>query len=318
MKKAGKSFIVLFIVVGLLGCSLMPQALKNLVASPTPTSTLTPIPSNTPTATPDPTATATVAKLPLEIATCFDEADCPEAVGPIAFLPDGIQKDTINEIRLPYDQTLKLTYGWVAKDQQHLDQNLQHIKWVFTIDDVDYFTEDLLVNSEVDDPDNPGATNPGTWLAVTLSGWEVNEPHFIRYGFYLDEAIDDGWSLTEADHSAITTLHVVPAKIPTITPGPTVTNTPLPKPAVTKASVLPTATQGAPLTLDMTLKVTNLCSDAHVVVVTGPMRLKYTVAPGQTVEYQAAQGTYTWMIDNLYPGGPQDLFQSVWTLTLCQ
>ena len=323
MQKARKSFslfIILVVIAGLLGCSLMPQALKSMLASPTPTSTLTPIPSNTSTATPDPTATATVEKLPLEIATCFNETDCPEAVGPAAFLPEGIQKDTTNEVTLPFDQTLKLTYGWVAKDQQHLDQNLQHIKWVFTIDDVDYFTEDLLVNAGVDDPDNPGATNPGTWLAVTLSGWEVNKPHFIRYGYYLDEAIDDGWSLTEADQSAITTLHVMPAKIPTITPGPTVTNTPLPKPAVTKAPVQPTATQGAPLELNITLKVENKCSDAHVVIFNGPMRLKYTVGPGQTVEYQAAAGTYTWKIDNTYDGGPQTLDASMgwWTYTLCQ
>jgi hypothetical protein len=45
--------------------------------------------------------------------------------------------------------------------------------------------------------------------------------------------------------------------------------------------------------------------------------LKYTVDPGQTVEYQVPQGTYTWMIDNLYPGGPQDLNINVWMLTLC-
>jgi hypothetical protein len=224
----------------------------------------------------------------------------------------------INEIRLPTDQTLNLIYGWVAKDQQHLDQTLQHIKWVFTIDDVDYFSEDLLVNSDVEDMDNPGSTNPGTWLAVTLSGWEAGKPHFIRYGFYLDDSIDDGWSPTEADYSAIYSLKVMPSNIPTITPGPTITNTPLPNPVVTKVPVLPTATQGAPLTLDMTLKVTNLCPEAHLVVVTGPMRLKYNVAPGQTVEYQAAQGTYSWIIDNQFNGGPQDLYQSVWTLTLCQ
>jgi hypothetical protein len=142
----------------------------------------------------------------------------------------------------PTCQTLNLIYGWVAKDQQHLDQNLQHIKWVFTIDDVDYFTEDLLVNADIDDTDNPGATNPGTWLAVTLSGWEVGKPHFIRYGFYLDESIDDGWAPVDADYSALFNLRVVPANIPTITPGPTITNTPQTKPAVTKAPVQPTAT----------------------------------------------------------------------------
>ncbi|EKD51718.1 MAG: hypothetical protein ACD_62C00193G0001, partial [uncultured bacterium] len=123
---------------------------------------------------------------------------------------------------------------------------------------------------------------------------------------------------TEADFSSIYTLLVVPAKIPTITPGPAITNTQQPNPAVTKAPAQPTATQGPPLVLNITLKVDNKCSDAHVVVFNGPMRLKYNVAPGQTVEYQAAQGIYSWVIDNYEQGGPQELYQSVWTLTLCQ
>ncbi|MBA4384501.1 MAG: hypothetical protein C0410_07175 [Anaerolinea sp.] len=259
-------------------------------------------------------------KSPLQISICFYEVDCPEAVTISSFFPDGIQRDTINEIRLPYDQTIKLSKGWVAKDQEHLDQNLQHIKWVFSIDDQDFFTEDLLVNGEMDDEDVAGAKNPGTWLAVTLSGWEIGEPHYIRYGFYFDEAVDDGWEVSDADFSSIYTLYVVPADIPTITPGPTITNTAQPKPAVTKAPAQPTATSGAPLVLNITLKVENKCSDAHVVIFNGPMRLKYSVAPGQTVEYQAAAGTYTWKVDNSYNGGPQTLDASMgwWTYTLCQ
>jgi len=320
MSKSRKVFsvcVIAIIITGLLGCSIMPQALKNLISSATPTNTITPIPTHTLTATPDPTATATEMLPPLEISTCFDDVDCPEAVWLSSFLPDGIEKDTINEIKIPYDQTIRLSTGWVTKDQQHLDQNMEHIKWVFSIDDQDFFTEDLLVNGEVDDEDVVGAKNPGTWIALTLSGWEIGRPYYIRYGYYFDEAIDDGWSVTDADFASIYTILVKPAKIPTITPGPTITNTPQPKPEATKAAIAPTATQGPPLVLDMTLKVENLCSETAVVVVTGPMRLKYTVGPGQTVEYQAAQGTYTWLIDNLYPGGPQDLFQSVWTLTLC-
>ncbi len=321
MSKSRKIFslcIILVIVMGLIGCSIMPQTLKNVLASATTTSTITPIPSKTSTATPKPTATATVMQMPLEISTCLAAEDCPEAVPISAFLSDGIEKDVINEIRVPFDQTIKLSTGWVTKDQQHLDQNLQHIKWVFRINDKDFFTEDLLVNSEVDDEDVAGAKNPGTWMAITLSDWKIGKEYYIRYGYYLDAAIDDGWSVTEADFSSIYTLLVVPAKIPTITPGPTITNTQQPNPAVTKAPAQPTATQGPPLVLNITLKVDNRCSDAHVVVFNGPMRLKYTVAPGQTVEYQAAQGIYSWVIDNYEQGGPQELYQSVWTLTLCQ
>lgn len=311
-------FVIVFLVIS--SCSLMPQALKNMVVLATPTSTISPLPTQASTTTPTLTATKKVKQAPLEISTCLDDVDCPEAVNLAAFLPDGIERNTTNEINLPFDQTIKLSTGWIAKDQQHMDENMEHIKWVFTIDDQDFFTEDLLVSGEVDDKEEVGLKNPGTWIAVTLSDWEIGKPYYIRYGFYLDEAIDDGWSLSDADYSSIYTLLVKPAKIPTITPGPTITNTPQPKPEVTKAPVLPTATQGAPLVLNITLKVENKCSDAHVVVFSGPMRLKYSVAPGQTVEYQAAAGTYTWKIDNAYDGGPQTLDASMgwWTYTLCQ
>lgn len=76
-------------------------------------------------------------------------------------------------------------------------------------------------------------------------------------------------------------------------------------------------TEKVNLVLDLTLKVENLCSVTHVVKMSGPMELKFTVEPGKTVEWQAARGVYTWT-DNGVPGGPQELYVGVWTLTLCQ
>lgn len=327
MSKSGKSvivFIILAVILGLHGCSAMPQTIKNMFSSPTPTSTITPIPSKTPTPTPDPTAKPTMSKAPLDISTCLDKKDCPSAIAVTDILSDGIRLDETNEIRLPYDQTLKLDYGWIAKNQDYLDKNLQHIKWVFTIDDQDFFTNELLVNSEENDKDVSGGKNPGTWLAVTLSGWETGKPHYIRYGYYVDEAIDDGWAVTAADLSSIYTLHVVPVEESTVTPSGKVIKTLQPKPVVTKVpgqpTVQPTATEGAPLVLNITLRVENKCAEAHVVIFNGPMRLKYNVAPGQTEEFQAATGTYTWKIDNSFNGGPQTLDASMgyWLYTLCQ
>lgn len=70
--------------------------------------------------------------------------------------------------------------------------------------------------------------------------------------------------------------------------------------------------------LDITIKVKNQCPDKSVVIFEGPVHLKYDVAPGETKEWQAAKGAYTWTVDGI-PGqqSPMELWESVWTLTLC-
>jgi len=118
----------------------------------------------------------------------------------------------------------------------------------------------------------------------------------------------------------------VPTKTPTRVPTKTPTKTPTTPPATPvivqptqQSQVLPTAQHTASnLVLDITIKVTNLCSDRHVVIFEGPLRLKYDVGPGETKEWQGAKGTYSWTVDGV-PGqqSPMDLWESVWTLTLC-
>ncbi len=105
-----------------------------------------------------------------------------------------------------------------------------------------------------------------------------------------------------------------PTKILTMPPTSPVVVQPTQQPQVMPTSQ-PTA---ANLVLDITIKVTNLCSDRHVVIFEGPLHLKYDVGPGETKEWQGAKGTYSWTIDGV-PGqqSPMDLWESVWTLTLC-
>lgn len=70
--------------------------------------------------------------------------------------------------------------------------------------------------------------------------------------------------------------------------------------------------------LDITIKVANHCPERHVVIFEGPVHLKYDVAPGETKEWQGAKGVYSWTVDGI-PGyqSPMELWESVWTLTLC-
>lgn len=84
---------------------------------------------------------------------------------------------------------------------------------------------------------------------------------------------------------------------------------------VSQPTVSPTVSNPV---LDITIKVTNHCSERHVVIFEGPVHLKYDVGPGETKEWQGAKGVYSWTVDGI-PGqqSPMELWVSVWTLTLC-
>lgn len=90
--------------------------------------------------------------------------------------------------------------------------------------------------------------------------------------------------------------------------------TPIPPPP-NQPTIQPTVSN--PI-LDITIKVSNHCPERSVVIFDGPVHLKYDVAPGETKEWQAAKGVYSWTVDGV-PGqqSPMELWETVWTLTLC-
>lgn len=91
-------------------------------------------------------------------------------------------------------------------------------------------------------------------------------------------------------------------------------STPITTP-MSQPTIQPTASNPV---LDITIKVANHCPERHVVIFEGPVHLKYDVAPGETKEWQGAKGVYSWTVDGV-PGyqSPMNLWESVWTLTLC-
>lgn len=139
---------------------------------------------------------------------------------------------------------------------------------------------------------------------------------------------------TAFDNAVQTAISQTQAALPSFTPSPVNTKVPTPaKPQVTATSkptaiyYPPTATARRQPTLeptvsrpvlDITIKVINQCPEQHTVIFTGPVRLKYVVDPGKTVEWQAAKGTYSWTVDGVVSEhSPQDLYVAVWNLTLC-
>ena len=320
--RLGNIFVLLTVVLFLLGCSIIPKSLEkmkeiNPFSEPTMTSTLTPLPTST--ATLAPTATQ---KPFLTMKPCTDKIECDgaEMISNFAAPDEDFEGDI--EVEIPYDQSVFVFSAWYAMDEDYLAENMKHINWFLTIDGEDYFEQDWPKSDTLSDS---SGEYPGTTLGVALSGWRINEPHTVEIGFTVDDEIFDGWETFDAGYTASTTWVVTPVKevkatatfVPLDQITPEASITPTKKPVSTSAPAKPTATQAQNLVYDMTLKVENKCPEQHIVIFSGPTRLKYTVGPGQTVEYQAPQGSYTWIIDNIYTGGPQELNMNVWTLTLC-
>lgn len=310
--------IILILVVS--SCSFSVEGVKDLFPSRTPTSTATPTATATSTATPTATSTPLA---PFTLKPCVFLEECPDALPLEEIMGSSIEFDVVNNVSIPYTQAAQLMVGWFAIDESTLADNLEHIQWFFTVDGQDYFNDKWLEGGGTPDDDNPSILYPGQWFGVEMSGWKVDEPHFIRLGYVVDAPISNGWEEYAAGYTYLMSWYVKPANLPTATPEPTLTRTPtitptpLPRPTSTKG-LLPTYTTGPALTLDITLRVDNKCGESHTVVFNGPMRLKYTVPANSKLEYQAAHGTYTWLVDNTWQGGPQDLNVSVWVLTLCQ
>lgn len=293
-------------------CAIMPKAISGLFASKTPTSTSTPTITPTPTKTNTPTVTP---KPPLTIYPCVFSEQCPEAAT-IEDITGAPSTDfTVYDVQIPYEQPVQFITGWYAMDQSTLDEDMAHMKWIFTVDGKEYGGEDWIQTGVTSFADDPNTEYPGVWFGAVVADWKLGESHEVAIGFSIDEQIFDGWDTYEAGEY-YSVYNITPARMPTATPTATATSTP--KPVVKTPGALPTATKNANITYDLTLKVTNKCGEEHKVVFEGPMHLKYIVAAGSTVEYQAPQGTYTWVIDDIYDRGPQALYSSVWELTLCE
>ncbi len=310
--------VLLFITMG---CNLLSGGLANLGATETPTRTRRPTKTATPeaTATLQPTAKATSTVRPaISFTSCaFRSEECPDAVSVHEFLAEDQSTADGLDVVIPFDQKIHVVEGWYAIDQATLDENMSHIQFFFTIDGKDYFQE-FMAESGIFTDDN-GVEYPGVWVGVVLEDWMVGESHRVELGFITDAAINDGWGDYEAGLIGMSSFNFIPSAQPTATPKPAATNTPKPYPTNTKAAFVPTNTTGSLPPAEIVLRVINHCPDQHTVIFSGPWpRIKYVVDPGQTVENMVPKGEYTWIIDNLYQGGPQTLDTDVWYLPLCE
>lgn len=287
------SFAVICLFILISGCGLLPKSIQEIFISATPTST------NTPTSTPTPTATATATSTPLPpifISACTYIEFCPGAIPLDDIIGSPASPIVMNNVQIPYDQTVRVIVGWIAKDQEHLQENLSHIKWTFSIDGQGYFSDQWLTNGTVPDEKDPSIEYPGTWFGVNMMGWKVGQPHFIRIGYTLDASVNDGWNDISGGYTLIYTYYVKPAELPTATPSATATltpqptNTPRPRPTMipyTKTPVKPACN------VDSIIEINNTTGGTLTIYLSGTAKFTFVLGGGFT-NLNVCAGNYSY------------------------
>jgi hypothetical protein len=274
--------VVLLIAIS--GCSAIPQAVRNLFASATPTATNTP--TATPTSTNTPTATAT--PLPaVSLEPCPYIRYCPDARGVWEFFNEDTLTDPVTVVEVPYDEPISFNLGWITAMYEQLDQNKQHMHWVLEIDGQDYYREDFTAEDLAYQDD--GSTWPSIYTGVITRGWVIGEPHTVRIGLSFDEAINDGWDDYPAGYEVVNEYIVnpifIPTSTPTLTPSPTYT----PKPIPTMVPYTPTPS----CKLDGKIDIKNDTGGQVTLYLKGPASFTFYISSGnQTLS--VCKGTYSY------------------------
>lgn len=290
--------LVLLLVLGM-SCSLVPRGIQNLFATKTPT------PTNTATSTPTPTATSTPTKTPLppvSIIGCTFIEDCPADFNLYYMLGYIPRVNTTNSVTVSVNDPAWVTVGWTAVDQTTLEENAQHIHWIFEIDGQDYFNPGWAGYGYSTDQNDPSITYPGIFMGATLTGWKVGESHQIRIGYSFDDYINNGWDGFPKGYEEVFTYNVRVINQPTATPTLTPTNTPQPTrtftPRPTKIPYTKTpkptlAPTNPPCSIDSTIDINNTTGATVYLDLTGPMKFHFDLPTGNTT-LNVCSGTYSY------------------------
>jgi hypothetical protein len=277
--------MIVILALGLQGCSSLDAIFAT--ATPTPSATPTITPSATPTATFTPTITPTATFTPtatplppVKISGCLNADDCPDAKLITRFFPEDSTRSYNIEypVTIPYDANVRFYSGWCAIDGATLDENMDHIQFVFTIDDVSYVDDLKRDHISNEDENDPNVIHPCFAVGGVLSGWKLSQSHLVTIGVKITDKIFDGWDTYLAGTPQLRTYRINPAFIPTVTFTPTITQTPTRAPTRVAPTFIPvTATPPAPACDNMgSIHVTNNTGGWMTVTLNGPAQYSFS------------------------------------------
>ncbi len=302
MKPSSKIVLYLILIVALvfiLSCSVIPQGVKEIFKSSTPTNTSTPTATATATATPLP---------PMSLIPCALNEDCSEVVSVYDYLDGTLKDGEINEVRIPYDEPVWMNLMWRAKDEELLEQTMPKLNWYFTIDGQDYFREDWLEFGIYEDSFDPTKIYPAYFWGVVMDGWELGESHVIKIGYRLQDEAYDGWLNYDKGYSSEVTWRIRPVIPPTATPTATATYTPTPRPTAVPYTSTPKPTALPACEASHVFDIDNTTGGWVTLKLKGPAKYTFDLKTGKTT-LQVCPGHYSyeaWGCGGAYDSGSMD------------
>lgn len=280
-RKIFNFIIIPFVVIILLSCNIVPQAIRGLFASATPTATNTPTPTITPTAT----STATPTPLPaVNLESCAFARYCGDVASIFDYVEQEVPQGEEYYIEIPFEDKVNFSVGWIAIDEATLAENIKHIHFFFEIDGQSYYDDRFVAQDITYTVENPDPGYPSIFMGVATSDWTVGEPHQIRFGYEFDAEIFDGWDTFPAGTRTEYIFWVTPVILPTVTPTPS----PMPIPTAVPYTATPACARNA------TISVVNDTGAYVTIYLKGPAAFTFNVAAGnQTISVCSGNYSYT-------------------------
>ena len=218
------------LLFAILSCSSPINFYAPAITTPTSTFTATsahtPIPTQPPTITNTPTATP-VPLPPVTITGCVFTQDCPEAIPVNSYLAADLETNAITQVVLPYTDKVLLNIGWCSLDEATLEENSQHISYIFKVDGISYLDRATVKQGYSTDINNPSVKYPCTFIGAMLGDWQIGKDHQVTIGYSFDTDVFDGWK-TYPPFTNEYIFDLKPALLPTATPTATPTSSPIP------------------------------------------------------------------------------------------
>jgi serine/threonine protein kinase len=147
---------------------------------------------NTNTAIP---TTTTLALPPITVSGCTSTDDCPDAVRILDLFGENETQEYNTEYRVSISQDKNVFFfsGWCTIDRKTLDENLNNIEFVFTIDGKSYIEN--IKKEYYDQQNETDSTKQNSCYGVggVISGWQKAQTYRVVIGQIFEKQIFDGW-----------------------------------------------------------------------------------------------------------------------------
>jgi len=151
---------------------------------------------------------------PLDILGCNPVSECPDSSVSISSFfreDEELEYNTEYPVSVPMDAEVGFFTGWCTLEQEMLDENLEHIEFVFAVDGVSFIEQLKPRTYAVQDQADSTKLNYCHSVNGVVSNWQKDQAYRIVFGIKYEEAIFDGWDTYEpGDYTRIYLISAEP------------------------------------------------------------------------------------------------------------